>query len=92
MKDKPGRWQNRAHFCDCRALDAAKLDRARGRAVRRSAEDNGRVTLDEGLMPGGERSIDLIALDEALERLAALDADQARLVELRFFGNGRRDR
>ena len=37
-------------------------------------------------MAGGERSIDLVALDAALDRLAALDADQARLVELRFFG------
>ena len=44
------------------------------------------MTLDEGLLPGAERSIDLLALDEALERLAALDPDQARLVELRFFG------
>jgi RNA polymerase sigma factor (sigma-70 family) len=37
-------------------------------------------------MPGGEPSIDLLALDEALDRLAQLDPDQARLVELRFFG------
>ena len=37
-------------------------------------------------MAGGDRSIDLVALDEALDRLAALDAEQARLVELRFFG------
>jgi RNA polymerase sigma-70 factor, ECF subfamily len=44
------------------------------------------VTLDEGLIAGGSRSIDLLALDQALERLAALDAEQARLVELRFFG------
>ena len=44
------------------------------------------MTLDEALVAGGERSIDLVALDEALERLAALDPEQARLVELRFFG------
>jgi RNA polymerase sigma factor (sigma-70 family) len=35
---------------------------------------------------GGTRDIDLVALDEALERLATLDPEQARLVELRFFG------
>jgi DNA-directed RNA polymerase specialized sigma24 family protein len=45
-----------------------------------------RVTLDEALVAGGERSIDLVALDEALERLAAIDPEPARLVELRFFG------
>ena len=44
------------------------------------------MTLDEALVAGGERSIDLVALDEALERLAAFDPEQARLVELRFFG------
>ncbi len=42
--------------------------------------------LDEALVAGGERSFDLVALDEALERLAQLDPEQARLVELRFFG------
>ena len=44
------------------------------------------MTLDEGLVAGEDRSIDLLALDEALERLAAIDPEQARLVELRFFG------
>jgi RNA polymerase sigma factor (sigma-70 family) len=44
------------------------------------------VTLDDALLAGGQRSIDLLALDQALERLAAFDPDQARLVELRFFG------
>ena len=45
------------------------------------------MTFDEGLpvtAPDGQ--VDLIALDTALERLAALDADQARIVELRYFG------
>jgi RNA polymerase sigma factor (sigma-70 family) len=45
------------------------------------------VTFDESLPAAAEgRSIDLLALDAALERLAALDGEQARLVELRFFG------
>ena len=44
------------------------------------------MTLDEALIHGGEQSVDLLALDSALERLAALDPEQARIVELRFFG------
>jgi RNA polymerase sigma-70 factor, ECF subfamily len=44
------------------------------------------VTLDEGIVRGEQPGVDLLALDEALERLEALDPTQARLVELRFFG------
>ena len=78
MKDKPGRWQNRAHFCAIAAHSMRQIliERARARGAQKRGGQRQRVTLDESLMPGGERSIDLIALD----------ADQARLVELRFFG------
>ena len=44
-----------------------------------------RVTLDDAVSWSGGRDLDLVELDEALNRLAALDARQARLVELRFF-------
>ena len=59
----------------------------RARAARRSAaaRDNASRST-KALVAGGDRSIDLIALDEALDRLAAIDPEQARLVELRFFG------
>ena len=43
------------------------------------------VTLDEGVLTGDAPGIDMLALDEALTRLAALDADMARIVELRYF-------
>jgi RNA polymerase sigma-70 factor, ECF subfamily len=43
------------------------------------------VTLDDAMIAAEERSIDILALDEALERLSALDERQARVVELRFF-------
>ena len=62
------------------------IERARARNAQKRGGPRARVTLDDALVAGGERSIDLVALDEALERLAALDPDQARLVELRFFG------
>ncbi len=88
LKDKPGRWQNRAHFCAIAAHSMRQIliERARARDARKRGGERQRVTLDEALVGGGERSIDLIALDQALERLEALDPEQARLVELRFFG------
>ena len=88
LKDDPHRWQNRAHFCAIAAHSMRQIliERARARNAQKRGGPRARVTLDEGLMAGGERSIDLVALDEALERLAALDPEQARLVELRFFG------
>jgi RNA polymerase sigma factor (TIGR02999 family) len=44
------------------------------------------VSLDEEIMAAPERSADLLALDEALDRLAALNPRQGRVVELRYFG------
>ncbi|MDQ3212272.1 MAG: ECF-type sigma factor [Acidobacteriota bacterium] len=88
LKDKPDRWQNRTHFCAIAAHSMRQIliERARARDAKKRGGERQRVTLDEALVRGGEQSIDLIALDQALERLAALDAEQARLVELRFFG------
>ena len=88
MKDRPDRWQNRAHFCAIAAHSMRQIliERARARGALKRGGAQPRVTLDEALVAGGERSIDLVALDEALEHLAAFDPEQARLVELRFFG------
>jgi RNA polymerase sigma factor (TIGR02999 family) len=88
MKDKPDRWKNRAHFCAIAAHSMRQIliERARARGAQKRGGARQRVTLDDALVAGGERSIDLLALDEAMERLAAFDPDQARLVELRFFG------
>jgi RNA polymerase sigma-70 factor (ECF subfamily) len=87
-KDRPDRWQNRAHFCAIAAHSMRQIliERARARGAQKRGGVRARVTLDEALVAGGDRSIDFVALDEALERLAGLDPDQARLVELRFFG------
>jgi RNA polymerase sigma-70 factor (ECF subfamily) len=89
LKDRPERWQNRAHFCAiaAHAMRQILIERARARDALKRGGGQPRVTFDEGLpAPAGERSIDLLALDAALERLAALDAGQARIVELRYFG------
>ena len=88
LKDRPDRWQNRAHFCAIAAHSMRQIliERARARGAQKRGGARARVTLDEALVAGGTRDIDLVALDEALARLAALDPEQARLVELRFFG------
>jgi RNA polymerase sigma factor (TIGR02999 family) len=88
MKDRPDRWQNRAHFCAIAAHSMRQIliERARARHALKRGGAPPRVTLDEGLVAGEMRSIDLLALDEALGRLEQLDPEQARLVELRFFG------
>jgi RNA polymerase sigma-70 factor, ECF subfamily len=87
-KDKPGRWQNRAHFCAIAAHSMRQIliERARARGALKRGGAQPRVTLNEALVAGGEQSFDLLELDVALEKLAALDPEQARLVELRFFG------
>ena len=87
-KDAPGRWQNRAHFCAIAAHSMRQIliDRARARHAAQRGGGRQRVTLDEGTAAAAGRGIDLLALDEALERLSALDPAQARIVELRFFG------
>src|SRR5678816_1225411 len=89
MKDKPGRWQNRAHFCAiaAHAMRQVLIERARARDALKRGGGQPRVTFDEGLpVTQPDPAVDVIALDTALERLAALDASQARIVELRYFG------
>jgi RNA polymerase sigma factor (TIGR02999 family) len=88
LKDRPDRWQNRAHFCAIAAHSMRQIliERARARDAQKRGGGGAKVTLDEGLIAGSPRPIDFLALDAALDRLAALDAEQARIVELRFFG------
>ena len=88
MKDRPDRWQNKAHFCAIAAHSMRQIliERARARNAQKRWGEKARITLEEELVQGGERTVDLLALDEAIERLAALDPAQARIVELRFFG------
>jgi RNA polymerase sigma factor (TIGR02999 family) len=61
------------------------VERARARHALKRGGAPERVTLDDRLLGAGARPIDLLALDEALERLAAAHPEHARLVELRFF-------
>ncbi len=80
-------WQNRSQFYGiaAQAIRRILIDHARRR--RAAKRDHGlRVTLDDSVGTAPGQGLDLLALDEALERLAALDPRQARGVELRYFG------
>jgi len=79
-------WQNRAHFIGVAAemMRRVLVDHARRRRARDGAET--KFTLDEALDVPKEQSVDLVALDEALNSLNRLDPRQRRIVELKFFG------
>ena len=81
-------WQNRAHFFGVAAQMMRRIlvDHARGHNAEKRGGEFQKLPIDENLDVADERAADLIALDEALERLAELDAQKARVVELRFFG------
>ena len=81
-------WQNRAHFFAISAslMRRILVDLARERQARKRGGSAERVVLDEGLIAGPERNEDLVALDEALKALAAVDERKSLVVELRFFG------
>lgn len=87
VKDKKQDWQTGPHFVAIAAISMRQIliERALARGTQKRGGDRARVTLDEGLVAGQERSVDLLAVDAALTRLAAIDSQQARLVELRFF-------
>jgi len=79
-------WRNRAHFfgAAARLMHRVLVECARARlAEKRSAEC---VSLDELLGLGSRRSVELLALEDALAELARISERQARVVELRFFG------
>lgn len=82
------RFQNRAHFCAiaANAMRQILVERARAKHAQKRGGGAPRITLNEALAANPEPPVDIAALDEALTRLAALDPEQARIVELRFFG------
>jgi RNA polymerase sigma factor (TIGR02999 family) len=82
-------WQNRAQFFAVAATVMRRIliDHARKRLRPKRGGEVFKVSLDEGTIDvSDERAAELVALDEALKRLAAEDPTKARLVELRYFG------
>ena len=86
--EQPRSFANRQHFLAIAALSMRQIlvQRARARKAAKRGGEPRRVTLDEGLVSAAAPDVDMLALDEALTRLAALDPEQARIVELRYFG------
>jgi RNA polymerase sigma-70 factor, ECF subfamily len=81
-------WQNRTHFLSvaARVMRRILVEWARARRATKRGGDNGRVTLTDGVSARVPDPVDMLALDGALERLTALDARQAQVVELSYFG------
>jgi RNA polymerase sigma factor (TIGR02999 family) len=88
IEQREVKWQNRAHFfaIASTAMRRILVDHAREHKREKRGGSAENLPLDEALMISAkEKSVDLIALDEALNRLAKLDERQARVVELRYF-------
>lgn len=84
-------WHDRAHFLGIAANTMRRIlvDHARRRAADKRGGGAHAITIDDNLASDGAAGtspLDVLVLDDALERLAALDARAARVVELRFFG------
>ena len=88
VDQKRVRWHNRAHFFAVAAqlIRHILVDHARSRAAAKRGGGVRVVTLEAVLEPAVIGDLNVLALDESLVRLAALDPRQAQLVELRFFG------
>jgi RNA polymerase sigma factor (TIGR02999 family) len=100
-KEKNQPWQNRTHFLAIAALSMRQIlvQRARARNAEKRGGGAEKIQLDDQIIareaasPGrsperevGGTGIDVLALDAALDKLAALDPQQAKIVELRYFG------
>ena len=81
-------WHGRTHFfaVGAQAMRRILVEHARGRKRQKRGGGARRVALDEVDAVVPDRGADVLAIDEALERLAALDGRQARVVEYRVFG------
>ena len=89
IPDRKLQWRNRTHFLAlvARSMRQILVERARARhAVKRGGAAARPVTLHDELLGRAERTVDVLALEEALDKLAQLDKRQAALVELRFYG------
>jgi RNA polymerase sigma factor (TIGR02999 family) len=82
------RWQDRTHFLGiaARLMRRVLVDYARARGYRKRGGDAQRVTLTDALVVSPGPDLDLVALDHALNALAAVDERKSRVVDLRFFG------
>ena len=80
-------WQNRVHFfaVSAQLMRRILVDHARRRNIKRGGNLQ-HVSLDEAAAVGGDRPVDLVALNDAMNALAQLDPRKVQVVEMRFFG------
>jgi RNA polymerase sigma factor (TIGR02999 family) len=88
LVDQKVHWQNRSHFFAIAAQTMRRIlvDYARQRRFAKRGGASQQVDFDEAMLMARERSTELLALDDALKRLAEFDERKSRVVELRFFG------
>src|SRR5262249_11967303 len=88
LVDQRVAWRNRAHFFGIAAqlMRRILVDYARSRHNEKRGGEQLFLELDEALDAAAERDAELVALDDALTSLAALDPQQSRIIELRYFG------
>ncbi|MEW6129027.1 MAG: sigma-70 family RNA polymerase sigma factor [Acidobacteriota bacterium] len=81
-------WQNRAHFYGvaAQAMRHILVDYARSRQSQKRGGAVEKVTLDETALASFDRADEVVALNDALEKLAVLDERKGRVVELKYFG------
>ncbi len=88
IDQKQVHWKNRAHFfaLSAQLMRRILVDHARGRQYAKRGGGAQRISFDETMVVSQEKGADLIALDEALDKLAVIDPRKSKVVELRFFG------
>jgi RNA polymerase sigma-70 factor (ECF subfamily) len=81
-------WKDRVHFfaLASQIMRGILVDHARAKHAAKRGGDAITIAIDGAIAPTDQKGIDVLALDEALERLAKLNPEQAKIVELRFFG------
>ncbi|PWT80514.1 MAG: RNA polymerase subunit sigma-70 [Acidobacteria bacterium] len=88
VDQKQVHWKNRAHFfaLSAKLMRRILVDHARSRQFAKRGGGAHKVSFNEAVAVSHERGSDLVALDEALNKLTSLDPRKANVVELRFFG------
>jgi len=81
-------WQNRAHFYGvcAQVMRSLLVDRARARGAAKRGGTGYKVSVSDGVAASNTADVDIVALDDALQRLGSIDPRKAQIVELRYFG------
>lgn len=81
-------WRGRAHFfaVASQIMRQILVDHARRKKAAKRGSGGQAITLDEALLVSNDQPVDLIAMDRAMEELAAFDSRKCKIVEMRYFG------